>query len=128
MLRPTRVAETIISQEKHGALQAILLHIALWHLNLGYFDRTPFASWPQSDVGVVLSSLSAAGNDWLDRETLTRLCTIPVTGVLESAWDLGSFAMEARILRPLVWFGLLERRTEAGTGPVERRLYRKRPL
>jgi len=79
-------------------------------------------------VGVVLWSLAAAANDWLDRETLTRLCTVPVIGVLESTWDLGSFATEVRILQPLLWFGLLEHRSEAGTGPVERFLYRKAPL
>jgi hypothetical protein len=38
--------------------------------------------------------------------------------------------MEARILRPLVWFGLLESRTEprSPTEFVERRLYRNAPL
>jgi hypothetical protein len=36
--------------------------------------------------------------------------------------------MEARILRPLTWFGLLECRLETGSGPVERHLYRKTPL
>jgi hypothetical protein len=128
MLVPTRLGKGMLSPERDGALQAILFHIAFWHLNLGYFDRIPFASWPQSDVGVVLWSLSAAANVWLDRETLTRLCAVPVIGVLESPWDLGSFAMEARILRPLTWFGLLEYRSERGTGPVERQLYRKTTL
>jgi hypothetical protein len=38
--------------------------------------------------------------------------------------------MEARILRPLVWFGLLESRTEPRSAAdlIERRLYRKSPL
>jgi hypothetical protein len=38
--------------------------------------------------------------------------------------------MEARILRPLWWFGLLEARSEekSATELVERRLYRKAPL
>lgn len=124
----TRLGKSIVSKEQFGALQAILFHIALWHLNLAYFDRNSLDSWPQSDVGIVLWSLSAAANDWLDRETLTRLCTVPVIGVVRSAWDLGSYAMEARILRPLVWFGLLKHRLETGTEPVERHLYRKTPL
>jgi hypothetical protein len=124
-LMPTRLGRLMLGEEQAGALQAVLFHIAFWHLNLGYFDRVGLPSWPQSDAGVVLWSLSAAANDWLDREKLTRLCTIPVIGVLGSAWDLGSFAMEARILRPLMWFGLLEHRSEPGTGPVERHLYRK---
>jgi hypothetical protein len=86
-LMPTRLGSMLV-EKRHGALQALLFHIALWHLNLRYFDRNPIDSWPQGGVGVVLWSLSASANDWLDRETLTRLCTIPVIGVLESTWDL----------------------------------------
>jgi hypothetical protein len=37
-------------------------------------------------------------------------------------------SMEARILRPLTWFTLLEYESETGTGQVERHLYRKTPL
>jgi hypothetical protein len=114
--------------ERHGALQALLFHIALWHLNLGYFDRNPVQSWPQNNVGVVLWSLSASANDWLHPDKLTRLCTVPVIGVLEASWDLGSFAMESRILRPLTWFGLLESRWEGKAGLGEPCLYRKTPL
>jgi len=50
--------------------------------------------------------------------------------VVESDWDLGSFAMESRILRPLLWFGLLECQSEASAESrvSDRRLYRKTPL
>jgi len=99
-------------------------------VSLAYFDRYPLDSWPLTQVGVILWSLSASAHDWLPRETLTRLCASPVIGVLESQWDFGSSAMEARILRPLVCFGLLESRTEprSSTEVVDRRLYRKAPL
>jgi hypothetical protein len=99
-------------------------------MNLAYFDGYPIDSWPQGEVGIILWSLSASAHDWLPRETLTRLCASPVVGVLESQWDVGSSAMEARILRPLVWFGLLESRTEPRSAAdlIERRLYRKAPL
>jgi hypothetical protein len=106
----------MLVEGRHGALQALLFHIALWHLHLGYFDRNPIDSWPQSHTGVVLWSLSASASNRLDRETLTRLCTVPVSAVLESDWDLGPHAMESRILRPLTWFGLLESRREGGPG------------
>ena len=56
--------------------------------------------------------MSASANDWLDPARLTRLCTVPVIGVLEASWDIGTYATEARILRPLTWFGLLERSGE----------------
>ena len=126
----TRLGKAMLVPERNGALHALLFHVALWHLNLGYFDRNPIESWPQTHTGIVLWSLSAAANDWLARETLTRLCTIPVVGVVESEWDLGSFAMDARILKPLLWFGLLECRTEqSGVSRLEdRRFYRKTPL
>ena len=61
-------------------------------------------------------------------DNLTRLCTVPTLGIVESAWDLGPFAMEAQILRPLTWFGLLESRWERQAGLGEPRLYRKTPL
>ena len=120
----------MLAAERHGPLQALLFHVARWHMNLAYFDGYSLDSWPQSEVGVILWSLLASAHDWLPKETLTRLCTSPVIDVLEWEWDLGSSAMEARILRPLLWFGLLESRTEprSATEVVDRRLYRKAPL
>jgi hypothetical protein len=129
-LVPTPLGRSVLKAEQYGPLHALLFHVAFWHLNIGYFDRYPLESWPQRQVGVILWALSASANDWLSRETLTRLCTTPVIGVLESQWDFGSGAMEDRILRPLVWFGLLESQSEARspTEMVERRLYRKASL
>jgi hypothetical protein len=67
-------------------------------------------------------------DNWMDREALTRLWTVPIEKVVSSEWDLGSYAVEFRILRPLTWFGLLHFRREVMTGVRERRLYRKTPL
>ena len=129
-LVPTPLGRRLLAAEQHGPLHAVLFHIAFWRLNLAYFDGYPLDSWPLTQVGVILWSLSASAHHCLPRETLTRLCATPVIGVLESQWEFGSSAMEARILRPLVWFGLLESRTEprSPTEVVDRRLYRKAPL
>jgi hypothetical protein len=129
-LVPTPLGRRILKAEQYGPLHAVLFYVAFWHLNLAYFDGYPLQSWPQSQIGIILWSLSASAPDWLPPEMLTRLCTSPVIGVLESQWDFGSGAMELRILRPLVWFGLLESRTEgkAATALIDRRLYRKAPL
>jgi hypothetical protein len=129
-LVPTPLGRRILKAEQYGPLHALLFHVAFWHLNLGYFDGYPLESWPQSQMGIILWSLSTSAHDWLSRETLTRLCTSPVIGVLESQWDFGSSAMETRILRPLVWFGLLESQSEARspTELVERLSYWKAPL
>jgi hypothetical protein len=79
---------------------------------------------------VLLWSLSVAANDWESSQRLTRMCAIPINGVLEAQWDSGTMAMEARILRPLWWFGLLEPRQKeiAGSCFEASHFYRKTPL
>ena len=127
-LLPTNSGRELIAQGQQGSLQATLFHIACWRLDLSHFGRGLLGSWPQSDMGLVLWALSTAASDWGTPEKLSRLCTIPNQAVLENAdWDRGAIAFEARILQPLVWFGLLDRRTESDPGPVlsEMYLYRK---
>jgi hypothetical protein len=77
-----------------------------------------------------LQAISVAAADWQAPEKLTRLCTIPVNEILQARWDTGSLVMEARILRPLLWFGLLDHRSEKAPGArfAERHFYRKAPL
>ena len=67
-------------------------------------------------IGIVLWSLSVSAGDWQSSEKLTRLCTIPEPAMLSGTWDRTPYAMEARILRPLLWFGLLEHRSEKISG------------
>jgi hypothetical protein len=126
----TSLGKSMLSDDRQGSLPAILLHLALWHMDLGYFGRGLLGSWPQSDAGVVLWSLSVCANDWQTSEKLTRLCTIPEPAMLLGTWDRTPYAMEARILRPLLWFGLLEHRGEkiADSRFGEHHFYRKAAL
>jgi hypothetical protein len=128
-LRLTNVGKRMLTATGHGGLQAILFHITFWLTNLAHFDRFPLASWPQSDMGIVLWSLSTSALGWETPERLMRLCTVPVIGVLEAKWDFPTWAFEARILRPLTWFGLLEARQDepVGSEPARPR-YRKTPF
>ena len=109
-LAATPLGKSMLSEQ--GSLLAILFHLAFWHMDLGYFGRGLLGSWPQADVGVVLWSLSICANDWQTTEKLTRLCTIPEPAMFSETWDRTPYAMEAKILRPLLWFGLLEHRSE----------------
>jgi len=111
-LMTTPLGKSMLSDTKQGALLAILFHLAFWHMDLSYFGRGLLGSWPQADAGVVLWSLSVCANDWQSAEKLTRLCTIPEPGMFSEMWDRTPYAMEAKILRPLLWFGLLEHRSE----------------
>ena len=106
------LGKSLLSEAGQGSLLAPLFHLAFWHMDLSYFGRGLLGSWPQADAGVVLWSLSACADDWQSAEKLTRLCTIPEPAMLSGTWDQTRYAMEARILRPLLWFGLLEHRTE----------------
>jgi hypothetical protein len=108
----TPLGKSMLSDAKQGSLLAILFHLAFWHMDLGYFGRGLLGSWPQADAGVVLWSLSVCANDWQSAEKLTRLCTIPDPAMFSEMWNRTSYAMEAKILRPLLWFGLLEHRSE----------------
>ena len=82
-------------------------------MDLEYFGRGLLGSWPpQAGIGIVLWSLSVSADDWQTSDKLTRLCTIPEPATLTGSWDRPAFALEAKILRPLMWFGLLEYRSE----------------
>jgi hypothetical protein len=125
----TPLGKSMLSEARQGSLQAILFHLAFWHMDLGYFGRGLLGSWPQADIGIVLWSLSVSADDWQASEKLTRLCTIPEPAILSGTWDRSAYAMEARILRPLLWFGLLEYRSEIGNSRFEaRHYYRKAAL
>ena len=108
----TPLGKSMLSDAKPGSLLAVLFHLAFWRMDLSYFGRGLLGSWPQADAGVVLWSLSVCANDWQSAEKLTRLCTIPEPTMLSGSWDRTPYAMEAKILRPLLWFGLLEHRGE----------------
>jgi hypothetical protein len=108
----TPLGKSMLSDARQGSILAILFHLAFWRMDLGYFGRGLLGSWPQADAGVVLWSLSICANDWQSAEKLTRLCTIPEPTMLSGTWDRTPYAMEAKILRPLLWFGLLEHRSE----------------
>jgi hypothetical protein len=89
---------------------SFILHSGTW--DLAYFGCGLLGSWPHSDIGIVLWSLSVSAEDWQTSEKLTRLGTIPEPAILSGTWDRSAYAMGSRVLRPLLWFGLLKYRTE----------------
>jgi hypothetical protein len=113
-----------------GGLVARLAQIAFWRFDLRYFARGLLGAWPQEDIGIALWSLSVCGGDWQSAEKLTRLCSIPRPEMLTGDWDRTPFAFEGRILRPLLWLGLLDHRDEQITESrfSKRHFYRKTRL
>lgn len=125
----TKAGRQMLAPGSPAALQAIVFHAAFWRTNLAFFDGAPLPEWPQSHVGVVLWSLAAAANSWQSDDRLVRLCAIPDDDVIDAPERFASFALAARVLRTLLWFGLMER-GEAGRDrrPPGAELFRKTPL
>ena len=126
-LKISPAGRRMIEEPNIQALQAVLFHVAIWHFDLGVLGRDLHRGWLQRDAGIILWSLSVSANDWQPPARLSRLCTIPINGVLDQQWDTASYAMEAQILRPLQWFGLLEHREEKTDNGdfTNRHFYRK---
>ena len=126
-LKTSPAGRRMIEEPNVQALQALLFHVAFWHFDLGVLGRSLHHGWLQRDTGIILWCLSVSANDWQLPAHLSRLCTVPINGVLDQEWDTASYAVEAQILRPLQWFGLLEHREEKdGAGTFSRRhFYRK---
>jgi len=126
----TPLGKSMLSDARQGSLPAMLFRLAFWHMDLAYFGRGLLGSWPQTDIGIVLWSLSVSADGWQTSEKLARLCTIPKPAILSGTWDRSVYAMEARILRPLLWFGLLEYRSEEihDSRFTARHFYRKAAL
>ena len=108
-LRTTDLGCHILDGNSEG-LQALLFHIVFWRSDLSPFGRGLLGAWPQDHIGVVLWSLSVAADSWQPPETLSRLCTVPCDEIFEVEWDVASLILQARILAPLHWFGLVEHR------------------
>jgi hypothetical protein len=126
-LKISSAGRRMIKEPNIQALQALLFHVAFWHLDLGVLGRVLHHGWLQRDTGIILWCLSVSANEWQPPTHLSRLCTIPINGVLDQEWDTASYAIEAQVLRPLQWFGLLEHREEK-TGPAiltKKHFYRK---
>ena len=103
----------MLEMGRRGALQALLFRQAFWHTDLsehikGAPRRLP-GWWPQGDIGVVLWSLSAVAEEWQGTDGLTALCTVPDDRMPHAPWNPAATMFAWRVLRPLWWFGLIER-------------------
>ena len=128
-LLATRSGQELLADRSAPSLFRILLETTFWRTNLAFFDRMPADHWPQTHIGVVLWSLSVVAHDWNDPEDLLVTCTMADAG-LAAASDFPGFAMVTRVLRPLTWFGLMERKDVEGDDQPEWRQpmsYRKLP-
>ena len=86
-----------------------------WEVSLSLFGEPECGSWPQSQIGLALWSLSTTGNRWQDTETLMRLSVLPDEAVLRNPGWVVPVLFVLRVLWALRWFGLVECRGEDAT-------------
>ena len=108
----TPAGRAMLEPGARGALQALLFRQAFWHMDLSkHVSGRPRGLpgwWPQGDVGVVLWSLSKAGDEWRNTHTLTALCSVPDEDVAPAGRTAAGTMFARHILDPLRWFGLVE--------------------
>ncbi|GJE09516.1 hypothetical protein FOHLNKBM_0540 [Methylobacterium longum] len=127
----TKVGQDLTTEEQNLELFRRLFALVFWGLDLGSLDRVPIERWPQDHVGLVLWCLSAAAREWSSVGHLLPVCTVLDAAAEETPPDFLAFAFEARILRSMTWFGLLETRRVGEPGSFAWRYvreYRTAPL
>ena len=129
-LKASKAGRAVLEEPARRGLQGLLFHVAFWQLDLRIPGGLSLSGWPQNHMGVLLWSLSVAAGDWQSAMRLARLCTPPTVDVLESPWDRGSIELEYGIIRPLIWFGVMEQDwlNPAKRRPGDAKCYRKTAL
>jgi len=123
----TKDGHAILGRHRPDLLSK-LFYAAFWDVNLAYFDGAAHPRWPQSHAGIVLWSLARSANNWQTDVQLARLCTVANSEIVRMPYLLRS-AFLWRVLKPLIQFGLMERRerTKNSIYPADFE-YRKSPL
>lgn len=112
-----------------GALQATLFRAAWRDFDLAGLGGIGLGRRLQQQQNLILYMIGRLAEDWIDSERLLRAAVLPDEEILAAPEYLPRYALEGCILRPLEWFGLIERRAlPAETGWRSRRELRKTPL
>ena len=112
VLRPA--GRELLAESRAGTLYVRLFRSVLREFNLAYLDRAgPESHALQYTIAFSLYRLSTAARDWRDPYELATEVVLPnvYDEMVDPRWDNAApIRIAARLLPPLVWFGLLERR------------------
>jgi hypothetical protein len=115
----------------YGALQAELFEAFLLALDRGADDRLP-TGYDEPDIAHCLGIVHNRLAGWVSMGELASWC-LPLDLIASSRFSPAhdaSYYMLFRLVRPLLWLGMVEEQEVAAKGrvPVEDRRYRKTPL
>lgn len=110
----------------YGRLQAVLFDAYFSTLDLSEYERFPMEH-EDADLRHYLGVVQSRLDDWVELADFAGWC-LPLGMITASRIDPVSdacFHLISRLIRPLIWMGLLERKPEQDRTRIEQRHYRK---
>jgi len=130
VLKVTRKGQMLLPEEAAGQLQAVLFRTTFARYNPAYLDgfNLPEVFAPQ--ISLILYLVGQFCTDWREPGALMRSVTFATKELTEPKHPhLPEAAFEARVLRYLCWYGLMEKAQPAANDDWRQpRLYRKSAL
>jgi hypothetical protein len=124
---PTKAGKAIIGD--HGALQADLFDAYFIDFDFSGYERFP-ASYGDADIVHFLGVVRNRLDDWVSLADLAGWC-LPldlITTYRFSPLEDAGYYLYSRLIRPLLWLGMIERHPDEGRFRIEDDRYRKTPL
>ena len=110
-------------------MNATLFEATCHNYNLAYLDPMAAEDNYQQQIGLILYLLAQFGDRPRTAADLVVGCTLPIDSVQTDLSHKPESVFAVRVLRYLVWFGLLETAQRAANDELfARPLYRKTPL
>lgn len=129
-LKLTKKGKALLPEEAAGKLQAVLLRTTFTRYNPAFLDRYEMKEIFSWQISLILYLIGQFNDDWRPADALMRSVTIPCKEADDARTpDTPWRTFEARVLRYLCWFGLIEEKQAAANDDwFQPRLYRKTPL
>ena len=101
-----------LKEGSEGKLQSTLFKALVNNFNLAYLDRIPLEGIIQPQFGLILFLIGKVADDvWISPDKLMKFTVIPVEEMFSGHDDYPEMIFEARVIRFLKWFGLMEERS-----------------
>jgi hypothetical protein len=126
----TKKGKALLPEEAAGKLQAALLCTTFTRYNPAFLDRYDLKDIFSWQIALILYLIGQFNDDWRLADALMRSVTIPCKEAHKARTpDIPWRTFEARVLRYLRWFGLIEEKPAAANDDWwQPKLYRKTAL
>ncbi len=117
----TKRGKALLQDARAGELQSTLFKATYNKFNLAYLDGVPIGSAFQQQIGFTIFLIGRKAANWISLEELLRQTVVPVDEIFSVRPDFPEWAFESRVIKTLMWFGLLEtkRLTEQSVYPAK---------